>query len=180
MRIVGGSRKGLQILCPSGDSVRPTTDLMRESLFNILGQQLKDLTFLDLFSGTGAVAIEAASRGARVMAVENHRLAVRYLRKNIQNSTLPIEMSNMDALSFLQSTTQQYDIIFADPPYDANYYQPILEIVSRQRLLSDIGVLILEHRSLEEVRGIAPLTMYKSRKYGNKMFSFLQIESELV
>jgi len=152
MRVIAGTHRGRRLRGPQGTALRPTSDRVREALFSILGNRLPDSRFLDLYAGTGAVAIEALSRGVRhVTCVESHAEAVTLLRQNV------LECGMSDRVTLCATTVKQffkrpdewegpYDIVFADPPYAAVHeLEPLFDHIGPHRLLADDAWLIVEH-----------------------------------
>ena len=175
MRIIGGKNKGRHIKPPQHLPVRPTTDLGKESLFNILNNYFyfDRVSVLDLFAGTGNITLEFASRGATgVLAVDNNHACIDFIKKTITtlqyNNVVPIRG---DAFQFVERCKQQFDIIFADPPYDLPGIEKIADIVFANHLLKDNGWLILEHP--KEYDFSENPYFYEHRKYGKLNFSFL-------
>ena len=174
MRIIGGSLKGRRFQPPKNFKGRPTTDFARESLFNILNNQYDwdEVQVLDLFSGTGALAFEAASRGAQnVIAVELDHRASRMIERNADALDIPeVAVYGMDAFDFLNSVGQAFDIIVADPPFDKRFGEKLLELIYSKNLLNPSGTFILEHDSHDNF-GQHP-QFVKEKKYGHVRFSF--------
>lgn len=148
MRITGGSLKGRTIHCPPG-IIRPSMDRMRESLFSILAP-LEGLSFLDLFTGSGVIALEASSRGADpVRAVEMDRGKKAMLEANLQIADLPPKLSIMPAERFVMAWKEAFDIIFLDPPFPYGHKQDLLLRVAKSRLVHP-GTKILIHYPAED------------------------------
>lgn len=175
MRIISGKHKGRRLTAPKNLPVRPTTDMAKEGLFNILNNDyyFGDLKILDLFAGTGNISYEFASRGVKqIMAVDSHKGCIRFISQTTELLDLVIEPIKADVFSFLERTTQKYDIIFADPPYamDINDFETIARQVFKKKLLAEDGVLIIEHAKQTD---LSHLSQFKSaRKYGGSVFSF--------
>ncbi len=175
MRIISGKYKGKRLTAPKKLPVRPTTDMAKEALFNILNNQynFSELSILDLFSGTGNISYEFASRGAKnITAVDSHYACVGYIKSVATELDFSIETIKSDVYSYLEKVTRKADIIFADPPYDftTEQFSRIAELVFKNELLNDNGVLIIEHSkhtSLEESPYFS-----NARKYGGSVFSF--------
>lgn len=146
VRIIGGSLRGRRIPVPDVPGLRPTPDRVRETLFNWLAPHLAGARVLDLFAGTGALGLEAASRGAgSVTLVESHRGAQAGLRETLQRLALPqVRLETGDALAFLASTAGDYDIIFLDPPFAANLQATALETLHRLQRLAPGGFCYVE------------------------------------
>lgn len=176
MRITGGLYKGRTIQCPPG-VIRPAMDRMRESLFSILGH-LEGSSFLDLFSGSGLVGIEAASRGAApVHLVEMDFKKKRVLRKNISFVDTEIRLYMMSVQSFMRRTVQEggYDVVYADPPFPMPGKQKILDLADTSGTVGDEGVFVI-HFPAEEKLGDSSsaggLECYDERKYGRSLLRF--------
>ncbi len=175
MRIINGKNRGRKIEAPSSLPVRPTTDLGKESLFNILNNYFNfdNIKVLDLFSGTGNITYEFASRGAiSVTAVDNHQGCTDFIRKTINTLGYDnVSIIRGDAFQFVQKSRYKYDIIFADPPYDTEDIDKIVDAVFKNNLLTPDGWLIIEHsRSYDFSKHP---NFYQHRKYGKLNFSFI-------
>jgi len=173
MRIIGGLHKGKFLKVPKDLPVRPTTDFAKEALFNILNNKVDftELTVLDLFSGTGHIALEFASRGATaVSAVDMNVKCVRFLSETNKQLNLNITAIKSDVFEFLKKSGGQYQLIFADPPYDLPNIADIHQWVFEKNMLAQNGLLIIEHgpkTNLAELKGFEQM-----RKYGHVHFSF--------
>jgi 16S rRNA (guanine966-N2)-methyltransferase len=178
MRIIGGVLKGLRLNPPKNLPVRPTTDLAKEALFNILQNQIEfeGINVLDLFSGTGNISFEFASRGARqVTAVDRSIHCIHYIKDTSRQHRLDtIKTFKADIFKYLQQETEQYDLIFADPPYDMNQIPEIPKIIFEKKLLSLGGLLIVEHQSMQNLSNHP--SFVEQRKYGHSSFSFFKSE----
>ncbi len=176
MRIIGGRLKGLRFNPPNNLPVRPTTDLAKEALFNILNNQLdfEGLKVLDLFSGTGNIAMEFASRNAeKVTAVDRDAKCIFYIKDMAVKHQLPeITTYKADVFKFLELETEQYDLIFADPPYDLDKLPQIPNAVFTKQLLVPGGLLIVEHPSYQNLSNQPNFS--EKRNYGNTAFSFFK------
>lgn len=174
MRIIGGKLGGIRLNPPKNLPVRPTTDIAKEALFNILQNRLDfaSLTCLDLFSGTGNIALELASRGAAsVTAVDLHFNCVKYIKQTAEKHSLSaIITRKADVFSFLSSTKERYDLIFADPPYDLAQLPILPELIFDKQLLLEGGLLVVEHPSPRKMA--AHPSWLETRKYGYSSFSF--------
>lgn len=152
MRVIAGKFKSRHLRTLRGMSLRPTSDRLRETLFDILANSVRDSVFIDLFAGTGAVGIEAISRGARCSVfVEKHAPAVRLIRENLKSLSIATEaeilpVDAIHALETLATRREPADFIFLDPPYaQARDYHRILEFIGASDMLSDSGMVIAEH-----------------------------------
>ena len=180
MRIIGGKLKGLRLNTPKNLPVRPTTDLAKEALFNILNNlvEFEDLNVLDLFSGTGNISLEFASRGARqVISVDRSILCINYLKDTARQHRLEdIKTFKADVFKYLEMETDKYDLIFADPPYDLNRIPEIPKIIFDKQLLTAGGLLIVEHQSMQNLSQHPAFV--EQRKYGHSSFSFFRMPDE--
>ncbi len=173
MRIIGGKYKRRIINPPANIPVRPTTDLAKESLFNVLNNHFdfEAISVLDLFAGTGNISFEFASRGAaKVFSVETDFKCVKYIRQQAENLLFDsFKVVRDDAHHFLSICKNKFDIIFADPPYDHKYIEDIHKRVFERDLLDEKGWLIIEHgaeTTLDDLQGF-----FEKRKYGRVHFS---------
>lgn len=175
MRIISGTHKGRRISPPKKLPVRPTTDRAKESLFNILVHQynFKDCVVLDLFSGTGSISYEFASRGVeKVIAIDQNNACVKFIEATSETLDMPIQPIRAVVLSFLERHTNKYDFVFADPPYDFNLeaYSQLITMIFSRNLLEKDGLFIVEH---SEQLNLSDLAYFKeSRNYGGCVFSF--------
>jgi 16S rRNA (guanine966-N2)-methyltransferase len=164
VRIIAGSRKGHTIHAPRGQETRPTSDRVRENVFNILGP-VEGASVLDLYAGSGAMGLEALSRGAtRAVFVEADREAVRAIERNLDKLRMKATVLERDALGMLATERTKYDLVFVDPPYDM--YPDLEPQLARYlpAVLADDGVVVLETDARTEPE--LPLEERTSRKYG--------------
>ena len=164
-------------MAPRTLPVRPTTDLAKESLFNILNNRIDftDCSVLDLFGGTGNISYEFASRGAEnITTVDSHYACTKFIQKTADQLDLPIAVIKADVYKFLEKTDQSFDIIFADPPYDFSEekFKEIIELVFVRKLLNDNGLLVVEHSKFMDFTDHP--TYLESRRYGASVFSFFK------
>lgn len=174
MRIIGGIHAGKTITVTKGLDVRPTTDFAKEALFNILNNKLdfEGLQVLDLFSGTGNIAFEFASRGANVTCVDKNYECTGFVTATTKKLSLPISVLKGDVFKFLKPHTQQYDLIFADPPFALENIPEVHQIVFQNNLLKEGAWLIIEHGPTTKLNELAHFIEH--RKYGNVNFSFFK------
>lgn len=185
MRIIAGKYKGRVLSSFKGKDIRPTSDKAREALFSILQDKIGDAIVLDLFAGTGAVGIEALSRGAnKAVFCDNSKESIALINKNCQtvNCENQAEIYFTPALFMLNrliSAKRKFDVIFLDPPYNTKYGEEALDIIAKNKLLKEGGVIILEKPSTDKVDyGVDGLIMYDKRKYGLNAFKFYKYEEE--
>ena len=178
MRIISGQFKGRRITAPKKLPVRPTTDMAKESLFNILNNQyyFDDISVLDLFAGTGNISYEFASRGTEhITAVDEHYGCIKFINETAEDFDMSIMTIKSDVFKFLEKAQQKFTVIFADPPYDfpVEEFAKIPQLVFQNELLEDEGLLIVEHSKHTD---LSHLEQYShSKSYGGNMFSFFKI-----
>lgn len=173
MRIIRGSHRGKILRAPSNLPVRPTTDMAKEGLFNILENlvDFEEVRALDLFAGTGNLSYELASRGCPdVTAVDSFRDCIRFISKTAEQLQFPIRAITEDAVRFVQKNPARWDVILADPPYDYDGHQTIVEAALGR--LSEGGILVLEHGSETDLSELPEF--FDLRRYGSVHFSFFQ------
>lgn len=180
MRVTGGLYRGRKISCPPG-VIRPAMDRMRESMFSILGSQ-EGKTWLDLFSGSGSIGIEAASRGAALIhLVEKDRGKKNTIVENISFVEAPIKLFLSDVFRFLLQVKIPYDVVYADPPFPLEEKVRLLEAVATQNVLNAGGLFII-HYPVEEKEEwperCADLIFIDERAYGRSTLRFYQKEEE--
>jgi len=173
MRIIGGKYKGKTIPEVKGISARPTTDFAKESLFNILTNktELQDIKVLDLFCGTGNISFEFSSRGAKeVVCVDQSLATYQFVNTFARQIKAPIKCIKSDVFKFIENCTEQFDVIFCDPPYDLSGIESLAPLIFNKSLLLEGGVLIIEHSKetiLSNLEGFE-----EQRAYGKVNFSF--------
>ena len=167
MRVIAGSRKGHRIEAPRGLATRPTSDRVRENVFNLVQAWIEDAMVLDLFAGSGAMGIEALSRSAeRAVFVESQSAACRAIEHNLDKlRLLGAQVVCSDVMRFVAADTRTYDLVFCDPPYDD--YPAVEPTLARYvpRLLAEDGLLVLETAAKTEPQ--LPLEQRTSRRYGS-------------
>jgi 16S rRNA (guanine(966)-N(2))-methyltransferase RsmD len=152
MRIIAGKYKGRRLKTLDGLHVRPTSDRLRETVFNILAPRIVGARFLDLCAGSGAIGIEALSRdAAEVVFIENNRRVHQLISDNLKHCGINsgVRVINRDALTalkYLDENGEQFDLMYFDPPYDAELYSPVLWLLAKGNLLTSDGWLLVEHR----------------------------------
>jgi 16S rRNA (guanine(966)-N(2))-methyltransferase RsmD len=174
LRIIGGSYKGRRINPPANFRARPTTDFAREGLFNILNNRVdfESISILDLFSGTGSISYEFASRGAlAVHLVEKDMNHISGIKKiltelNLQN----VKPIHIDVRAYLKTCSVKYDIVFADPPYELKWLEELPDLVSQAGVIKNEGFFILEHP--RDLSFSGHKLFFEHRNYGGVNFSF--------
>ena len=181
MKVISGFLKGRHINGYNIDGTRPTMDRVKESLFAMIQDNIKDSTVLDLFAGSGSLGIEAISNGAKeCYFIDHNREVIKVLNQNITN--LKIQYKSKVFLSdwkkFLNESANnnlKFDLIFVDPPYDYDVYEKILTKVSSLNLLNEGGLIILEHANLKLNETYDNLVLYKEKKYGTKSVNIYKL-----
>jgi 16S rRNA (guanine(966)-N(2))-methyltransferase RsmD len=175
LRIIGGKYGGRRINPAPGLKARPTTDFARESLFNILNNRIdfETVTILDLFSGTGSISFEFASRGSEVHLVEMEWRHFRGIKNTIKELGITnIRPIHIDVRSYLKTCSFRYDLIFADPPYDLPWLTDIPDLVLNSKILKEDGIFILEHPRSMSFNKFENFSEH--RNYGGVNFSFFR------
>jgi 16S rRNA (guanine(966)-N(2))-methyltransferase RsmD len=182
MRVIAGKYKSRRLVGPTGQQTRPTSDRLRETLFNVVAAKVPGSAWLDLFAGTGAVGIEAISRGARLVCfVESSSRAARTIRSNLAALEITegyeiIEREAPMALRMLDLKGAVYDFCYLDPPYrKMNVYEEVLAYLSRARLLSQEGTVIAEHdKHFDPGEAYGSLRRQRKLRQGDSVLSFYQ------
>ncbi len=184
MRIIAGEFKGRKLCRPKGRRTRPTTDRVREAIFSIIGKQVEDSRVLDLYSGTGAMGLEALSRGARhAVFVEKDPAAVQCIKVNIERCGCPEKtmIVNSPVLSFLGTARmwEGFELVFADPPYESDLGTLTLKAISKNAKPLKRCLIIMEHAP-DNPPGHGPgnIHLVDSRKYGNTGVTFFEFQSD--
>lgn len=181
MRIISGQFKGRRISAPKNLPVRPTTDMSKEALFNILNNDFyfDEISVLDLFAGTGSISYEFASRGTeQITSVDEDFGCIKFINKTAEDFKMPISAIKSDVFKFLETTHLKSDVIFADPPYAFSLedFSKIPELVFQHQLLSENGVLVVEHAKQTDLSHL-PYFSY-AKNYGGSIFSFFEQEED--
>ncbi len=188
MRITGGVLRGRRLSCPRGRIVRPTTDRVREALFDILSSKYieswEKIRVADLFAGTGALGLEALSRGARAcLFVEKNRGVLEVLRKNLalaKGLNCKVRVIPADVYSFIKRTRKDEDgfranLVFADPPYAKGHMKRLLTVLSRDvSLLQDKAIMVIEEDKGESFSALPGFRLLEKRVYGDTALFFIE------
>ncbi len=182
MRIIGGKYRSRVLAEFSGEDVRPTSDRVKESLFNMLSLQLAGARVLDLFCGSGSLGLESLSRGAKeVLFNDGAKSSLSIVKQNLTTLKIPVggeaKLSNLDYLVCLGQAYGQFDVIFIDPPYRMDFGEKALEKISQKGLLSDNGIAVYERDRPFEGK-VFGLEKYDERKYGKTYLTFFRKENE--
>ncbi len=178
MRIISGKYKGRRIFPPKGLPVRPTTDMSKEALFNVLNNHFnfEGLKILDLFAGTGNISFEFASRGSTpITSVDADFGCVKFIKQVAAEYDFNIAASKSDVFQFLERNKASFDIIFADPPYnlDQKTFEKVVQTVFENNSLNEDGMMIIEHSKYTKLDHLNHFSFKKS--YGGSIFSFFEI-----
>jgi 16S rRNA (guanine966-N2)-methyltransferase len=176
LRIIGGKYKGRRIEPPSNFRARPTTDFAREGLFNILNNRIdfETVSVLDLFSGTGSISYEFASRGAAsIHLIEKDMRHISGIKRIISELGLEnIKPVHIDVKAFLRTCSMKFDVVFADPPYDLKWLKELPDLVTGSGVMKEDGFFILEHPKSLSFNGHR--LFFEHRNYGGVNFSFFK------
>ena len=167
MRVITGKARGRKLREPKGMDIRPTTDMVKEAVFNILQFELEGARVLDLFAGTGQLGIEALSRGAaEAVFVDGSSAAVKIVRENLKLCGFEARVLQGDAIGYLPSLGR-FDVVFLDPPYDSGLLEKALELIQNVDILNDGGIIVCESRREKALpEAVAPYRKDLSRRYG--------------
>ena len=182
MRIISGTARGTRLYTLEGQTTRPTLDRVKESIFNIIQNEVPNSIFLDLFSGSGAIGLEAASRGAKkVILCDKSKEAIKIISKNIEKTHLSkkVELYNLDYELLLKTKVREnLDIVYIDPPYDSDFAIKSVEILINKKLVNEDSIIIIEtdneKKILEELEK-KQVEITDERKYGRAVLIFLKI-----
>ncbi|OGC85438.1 MAG: 16S rRNA (guanine(966)-N(2))-methyltransferase RsmD [candidate division Zixibacteria bacterium RBG_16_43_9] len=177
MRIISGEKKGARLFSLKKRKIRPTSDKVKGAIFNILSS-VEDKKILDLFAGSGALGIEALSRGAKeVVFVDSSFTSLDLIRKNLEKLGFKDKsrLIKKNVLRFLKDKFEgRFDLILADPPYGKGLCQKVLEILSEKEFLNAEGVLVIEHHKKEKIEKLGNFILLQERKYGDTLVSFFR------
>lgn len=169
MRIISGIRRGHKLIEFEGEDIRPTTDRVKESLFNLIQEYVADAVVLDMFCGSGALSFEALSRGARrAVCVDKDKRSVDVIKRNAADLgfTDKCEIVNDSCFDYMARIKENFDIIFLDPPYNKGFIEPALDGIVKHRLLKEGGIAVLESDNTDFREETDGLYMVKQRRYG--------------
>lgn len=183
MRVISGKARGLKLNTPKNQDVRPTTDRVKENLFNMINSYIMDSNVLDLFAGTGSLGIECLSRGAKnCVFVDISKESISIVKSNIKkarvdNESVVLNADFKDAVSRLQVQKNKFDIIFMDPPYYKEMFVDALQKIDNAELLNEEGIIVVEHDTKDDLPDIiGRLEKTKDKKYGNTTLTFYKME----
>jgi 16S rRNA (guanine966-N2)-methyltransferase len=179
MRVTGGIGKGRKLKVPAGSRVRPTSDKVKQALFNILGEKVKGAAFLDLYAGAGGVGIEALSRGAgRVVFIDDSRDSLQAVKRNVEQTGFSerAQVIPHRAETFLRKTNERFDLVFLDPPYSLEPEIP-LALVSESEVLNPDAIVVAEHfKKQPSPERAGRLTLFRETQYGDTVLAFYKVQ----
>ena len=185
MRVISGKARGLKLDTPKNQDVRPTTDRVKESLFNMINSYIMDSNILDLFAGTGSLGIECLSRGAKnCVFVDKSKDSINIVRSNVkkarvENESTILNVDFKDAVKRLSTQNQKFDVIFMDPPYYENMFIECLKSRDKFNLLDEDGIIVVEHDTKDLFEdSIGRLNKSREKKYGNTTLTFYKLEEQ--
>lgn len=167
MRVITGTARGRRLKTPENYDIRPTTDNVKESVFNIIQFDIEGRRVLDLFAGTGQLGIECLSRGAaEAVFIDENTAAVKIVKENLKTCGFTAAVLQQDALGYLRHCGR-FDLVFVDPPYDSGLYESVLETINSVDILSDGGIILCESRREKTLADMhAPYRKKKEYNYG--------------
>jgi len=180
MRVISGSARGLKLKAPKGYDTRPTIDRIKESLFNIIANDLYNINFLDIFSGSGGIGIEALSRGAReAVFIDSSKESFDVISENLKSARLyergyVIKSDVFAAISALGREKRKFDIIFMDPPYKKGLVEETLRTVQNADILAENGFVIAEQASDEPDISVDRFNVFRIKKYNKIKMTFIE------
>jgi len=178
VRILTGSLKGKSLVYPK-TCIRPTTELVRAAMFNIIGDKIKNAQVADFFAGAGSLGIEAISRGARIVYFfEKSRLALRYLRKNLDKLDNAVIISGDCFKKIKLFKNEPFDIIIADPPYLKGLANKFIDLVLKYGILTPNGMMVIQHHKQEAIKLSQTLYDLKQKRYGETVLTIIRRENE--
>lgn len=182
MRVISGKARGLKLIAPRNEDVRPTTDRVKEAMFNIIAPHIYDSKVLDLFSGSGALGIEAISRGARVgYFSDKSKDSVAMTKKNLKKARLEnvSEVYNYGfekMIELIHREKVKIDIIFVDPPYFEGLFEKVIRLIDEKNILDENGIIVIEHDMKTSIEGSGRLVKTKEKKYGKTVVTIMSLE----
>ena len=179
MKVISGMYKGRNIEGFFIDGTRPTMDRVKESLFGMIQQQIKESIILDLFSGSGNLGIEAISQGAKyAYLVDKNKKAVNIINKNIEDIGIDnckaLNMDYKNALKYFEISNIKFDIVFLDPPYKTEYIEESIKLLTKYKLLNENAIIICESDDLNKIVYSKEYMVIKEKKYGDKFIVILK------
>ena len=179
MRIISGKHRGRKLISPKDQLVRPTQDRIKEALFNIIQNNINNSKFLDLFAGSGAMGIEAISRGAIAAFCDQNIQSVKLLKSNLKLINESADVYNYDAIECirrLNEKNEKFDFLYIDPPYMSNLETEVLQTLIKYPIMNKNAKIIIEHKADKEIDvSYQHYSVSDIRKYGITKLTFLEI-----
>lgn len=186
MRVISGKARGQSLKAPEGLNTRPTTDRVKESIFNIIQSRLHDSVVIDLFAGSGNLGIESLSRNAsKAYFIDNNKNSIKSIKENLKKTNLidnsiVIQMEVLAGMEKLSTQGVKSNIIFLDPPYSKGFVTPTLDGISSFKLLEQDGIVVVEHKKNDEIPdSIHNFKKYRTNNYGDVAVSFYELREEI-
>lgn len=180
MRVIAGKYRGKNLIAPKDNSIRPTTDRIKEDLFNILMPYIPESLFWDMFSGSGSVGIEAVSRGAKsALLTDNSIKSINLIKANVEKVGIKDEIiiRKTSVEKYIFENKEKFDIIFADPPYKYEGLKDLIRLIDKSDILNDDGVFILEHdKNIEFADEMCNLQKFKTKTYSLTQLDFFKLK----
>jgi len=176
LRVVSGIRRGRKLLSFEGEHIRPTTDRVKESMFNLIQGECEGAVVFDAFSGSGALGIEAISRGASfVVCTDSDSRSVNLTKRNYElcNFSDCFEIFCCSAVEYLKKSDKRFNLIFLDPPYNKGLVTPVLKVLFERNMLLPGGIIVIERDGSEDIFELSGFEMKKERKYGRTIITIL-------
>lgn len=174
MQITGGKYNSRKIKTPEYENIKPTLSKTRQGIFNALSSiiDFENKIFLDMFSGSGIMSLEAISRGFKVKTFEKDKRTCFAIKQSFKSLNLEPDLYFGDSLKNILKLTEKADVVFLDPPYDSDLYEKALKIIYDNNILNSDGIIIMEHTA-EKIINLYHFKLIKTKNYGNKQISFL-------
>ena len=176
MQITGGKYNSRKIKTPEYENIKPTLSKTRQGIFNVLINmtEFENKIFFDLFSGSGIMSLEAVSRGFRTISFEKDKKTALAIQESFKSLNLKPELYFGDVLKNILKVDVKADVIFIDPPYESDLYEKSIDIIFKNNILNDNGIIIAEH-PIDKAVNFEPFNIVKTKTYGNKQIDFLKL-----
>ena len=177
MRIISGCRRGHKLFEFEGRDVRPTTDRVKESIFNIIAPYIQGARVLDMFAGSGALSFEMLSRGAaHAVLLDKDKRSIKLIEKNIEALRFGglCDVHEVSCFDYVRSCKARFDVIFLDPPYNQGYIEPALTAIVQNNLLDDNGIIVLESDNTDFRNETEGLQLIKQKRYGRTFITLYE------
>ena len=175
MQITGGKYNSLKVRTPDFENIKPTLSKTRQGIFNTLSSLIdfEGKVFFDMFSGSGIMSLEAISRGFRIVSFEKDKRTALAIKESFKSLKLTPELYIGDSLINIKKIGQKADIIFLDPPYASDLYEKSLNLIKKENILNENGIIVMEHPVSKKIN-IEEFTLIKTKTYGDKQITYLR------